>query len=392
MLYKQFDVNCSTTKFEELIALSMNHNQTSQETNNWPLNSLYFYLTEGCNLACRHCWLSPKFDPSGDKFPVLPIELFETAILEAKPLGLNNVKLTGGEPLLHPQLTTLLGIIRREQLALTIETNGLLCTPNIAQEIAKSPNRSVSVSIDGADASTHEEIRGVDGSFSSAVQAVKNLAKVGISTQIIFSVMPGNDGQLDEIVLMAEDLGASSVKFNIVQPTARGAKLHENNETLNIEALIQLGRYVELDLSKKTKLKLFFDYPMAFRALRRIANGDGCGICSIKGILGVIASGHYALCGIGKHIPELIFGRVGTDRLEEVWIENPILKELRSGLPDRLGGVCSRCLMKQRCIGSCIAQNYYRTGSFWEPYWFCEQAEKRGLFPDSRIGNATEKP
>ena len=201
---------------------------------------------------------------------------------------------------------------------MTIETNGLLCTPEIAKEIAKSPNRFVSVSIDGADASTHERIRGVNGSFELAVQAVKNLVSAGISPQIIFSVMPDNVDQVDAIVSMAEDLGASSVKFNIVQPTARGEKLHENDDALSIEALIQLGRYVEMELSKNTKLKLFFDYPMAFRALSRIANGDGCGICSIKGILGVIASGHYALCGIGKHISELVFGRVGKDRLEEV--------------------------------------------------------------------------
>ena len=352
----------------------------------FPLNHLYFYLTEGCNLACRHCWLSPKFDPSGDRYPVLPVELFEAAIFEAKPLGLNNVKLTGGEPLLHPNFTTLLEIIRREELCLTIETNGLLCTTEIAEEIAKSPNRFVSVSIDGADPTTHEWVRGVSGSFELALQAVNNLVSVGISPQIIFSVMPSNADHLGAVVCMAEDLGASSVKFNIVQPTARGENLHVNDDTLGIEALIQLGRHVEMELAKTTKLRLFFDYPMAFRALSRIANGDGCGICSVKGILGVIASGHYALCGIGKHISELVFGRVGTDRLEKLWIENPILNELRSGLPDRLGGVCSRCLMKQRCIGSCIAQNYYRNGSFWGPYWFCEQAEKRRLFPGSRIG------
>jgi hypothetical protein len=41
--------------------------------------------------------------------------------------------------------------------------------------------------------------------------------------------------------------------------------------------------------------------------------------------------------------------------------------------------------MKHICLGSCIAQNYYRTNSLWTPFWFCEQAEEAGLFPDSRI-------
>jgi len=149
----------------------------NEEPRTYHLNRLYFYLTEGCNLACRHCWLSPKFDPSGDKYPTLSVEMFEMAIQEAKPLGLTNVKLTGGEPLLHPQFKTLLEIIRNEDLALTIETNGLLCTPEVAKEIAKSSNRFVSVSIDGADAATHDWIRGVPGSFKEAKQAVRNLVK-----------------------------------------------------------------------------------------------------------------------------------------------------------------------------------------------------------------------
>ena len=355
----------------------------------YPLNQLYFYLTEGCNLSCRHCWLSPKLDPTGDRYPTLPVELFETAILEAKPLGLSSVKLTGGEPLLHPQLATLLGIIRQEELGLIIETNGLLCTPEIAKEIAKSPNRSVSVSIDGADAETHEWVRGVSGSFELARQAVRNLVAADISPQIIMSILPCNVDQVDAIVNMAEKLGASSIKFNIVQPIARGEKLHGNDDVLSIETLITLGRRVEMELSKHTKVRLFFDYPMAFRAMSRIAGGDGCSVCGILGILGVMASGHYALCGIGEHIPELVFGKVGTDRLEEVWLENPILNELRLGLPDRLDGVCSRCLMKHRCKGSCIAQNYYRSGSLLGAITgSVNRQKKRNLFPESRIAES----
>ena len=350
------------------------------------INLLYFYLTDGCNLACRHCWLAPRLDTTGNRYAALPVELFETAIREAKPLGLSGVKLTGGEPLLHPHFVRLLEIVRREELSLTIETNGLLCMPEIAAEIAKSPRRSVSVSIDGADAETHEWVRGVPGSFAAARQAVSNLVAAGIRPQVIFTVMRGNAGQVDAIVHMAEELGAASVKFNVVQPTARGEKLHEVQETLRVAELIELGRHVELELAPRTNLQIFFDYPQAFRALSRIASGDGCGVCGILGILGVIASGHYALCGVGEEVPDLVFGEVGKDMLEVVWREHAILKALREGLPERLEGVCSHCLMKRRCLGSCVAQNYYSTGSLWAPFWLCKQAEEVGLFPASRLG------
>ena len=352
------------------------------------LSTLYFYLTAGCNLACRHCWMGPRFDAAGNQYPTLPVESFETAIREARPLGLSGVKLTGGEPLLHPRFTHLLEIVRREELRLTIETNGLLCTPEIAAEIAKSPDRFISVSMDGADAATHEWVRGVPGAFAAARQAVLNLVAAGVRPQVIFTVMRSNAGQVDAMVRLVEELGADSLKFNVVQPTARGETLHENQETLNIAELITLGRHVEQDLAPATKLRVLIHYPQAFRALHRIASGDGCSSCGIFGILGVIASGHYALCGIGEQVSDLVFGEVGKDRLEVVWRENTILNALREGLPERLEGICGRCLMKRRCMGSCVAQNYYRKGSLWAPNWFCEQAEAAGLFPASRLGAA----
>jgi SynChlorMet cassette radical SAM/SPASM protein ScmF len=367
------------------VKVKTSHIPGQPDNSNWLLNQIYFYLTAGCNLACRHCWLAPGFDADGSTYPTLPVELFEVVIREAKPLGLNGVKLTGGEPLLHPQIIQLLEIVRREALRLTIETNGVLCTPAMAREIAKAPDRFVSVSIDGADAATHEWVRGVKGCFKRAQQAVRNLVAADTSPQIIMILMRCNVDQVDAVVRMAEELGASSVKFNIVQPTARGEQLHKTGETLGIEELVRLGRHVELDLTPTTNLPLFFDYPLAFRPLSRMASGDGCDTCGILGILGVIPTGQYALCGIGEHVSELVFGEVEENNLETVWMENKVLQELRQGLPARLRGVCSRCLMRHLCLGSCVAQNYYTTGDLWAPFWFCQQAEESGLFPESRL-------
>jgi SynChlorMet cassette radical SAM/SPASM protein ScmF len=355
------------------------------------INTLYFYLTEGCNLACRHCWIGPRFDATGRHYPTMPVEVFETAICEAKPLGLSGVKLTGGEPLLHPHFTRLLEIARNENLGLTVETNGLLCTPEISAQIADFPDKFISVSIDGADAETHEWVRGVPGSFEAARRAVRYLVDAGIRPQVIFSLVRKNAGQLEAMVRMVEELGAGSLKFNVVQPTARGQNMHALRETISIGELIELGRHVENDLAPTTRLTLVFHYPPAFRSLQRIASREGSSACGIFGIMGVMASGHYALCGIGKQVPELVFGEVGRDRLETVWRENALLNSLREGLPERLEGVCSRCLMKGSCLGSCIAQNYHGKGSLWAPYWFCEQAEEAGLFPVSRLTASPKK-
>ena len=139
-----------------------------------------------------------------------------------------------------------------------------------------------------------------------------------------------------------------------------------------------------MELAPATPVKLYFDYPLAFRPLSRLFHGEGNGVCGILGILGVLATGHYALCGIGENVPELVFGQVGIDPLEQMWTQHPVLTSLHEGLPGRLEGICSRCLMKRRCLGSCIAQNYYRTGGLWAPFWFCEEAENR-VVPEVKI-------
>jgi len=154
----------------------------------YPLNQLYFYLTEGCNLACRHCWIAPKFQTEDRSYPVLPVDLFKSIVEQGKPLGLSGVKLTGGEPLMHPQISDILEYVKSEDINLTLETNGVLCTSEIAQRIAECNNPFVSVSLDGADAETHEWVRGVPGCFEASLEGVRHLVKQGIKPQIIMSM------------------------------------------------------------------------------------------------------------------------------------------------------------------------------------------------------------
>jgi SynChlorMet cassette radical SAM/SPASM protein ScmF len=356
----------------------------------YPLNSLYFYLTEGCNLRCRHCWIAPKFQCGDRVYPFLDFGLFGHIIEQALPLGLSNVKLTGGEPLLHPRIADILGCIREKGLGLVVETNGVLCTPAIAREIASCRGAFVSVSLDGADAETHEWVRGVPGAFDAALEGIRNLAASGLRPQVIMSLMRRNRDQVEPVVRLAESLGAGSVKFNLVQPTARGEKMHETGEALTVAEMVELGRWVEDDLSELSHLPLFYSHPPAFRSLGRLFGDDGgdCARCGIFGILGILASGAYALCGIGETVSELVFGHAATDRLEEIWNEAPVLRDIREGLPRRLEGVCGQCLLKGICLGSCIAQNFYRERTLWAGHWYCEEAARQGLFPTARLAGA----
>ncbi|NQU16861.1 MAG: SynChlorMet cassette radical SAM/SPASM protein ScmF [Candidatus Saganbacteria bacterium] len=363
-----------------------NEDPKDQEKKKFTLNCLYFYLTEGCNLACRHCWIQPKYQGPGKEYPSLDFELFKSIIEQAKPLGLSSVKLTGGEPLIHPRIYEILDYIKEQNLRLVIETNGVVATPELCKKIKECNNAFVSVSIDGILPETHEWVRGVKGSWHDAVQGVKNLVAAGFRPQIIMSIMRKNKDQMEPVVRMAECLGAGSVKFNLVQPTARGEQMHKDGETLTLKELIDLGQWVENDLSKTCKIRLHYSHPMAFKPMNRMFgdNGTGCGLCGIFGILGVISNGSYAICGIGTTVPEFVFGHAAKNKLVDVWNNTPMLNEIREGLPSKLEGVCGECIMKSRCRGSCIAQNYYSTHNLFAPYWMCQQADEQGLFPQSR--------
>ncbi|MBN1433612.1 SynChlorMet cassette radical SAM/SPASM protein ScmF [Candidatus Fermentibacterales bacterium] len=373
----------------------MGTEEQREAVEHYPLRQIYFYLTKGCNLRCRHCWIAPEHQTPDRPLPSLDPGLFRSVVEQGRLLGLRGVKLTGGEPLLHPNLGEMLSIVRSRQLDLVMETNGTLCTPEMARRVRDSSRRPfVSVSIDGADPETHDWVRGVDGAFEAAVSGAGCLAEAGIRTQLIMSVMRRNAQQMEAVVRLAEKLGLESVKFNPVQPTARGDRMHRAMETLPIRELVRLGRWVHDELSGKTALRLVFCQPMAFRPLGRMfgRGGDGCAVCNVLGILGVLADGSYSLCGIGETVPDLVFGHAGRDRLEDVWRGSPVLNELRGGLPGMLEGVCGDCLMKALCMGSCVAQNYYASGRLTAPFWYCEQAMEGGLFPESRLRPALGVP
>jgi len=349
------------------------------------LNSYYVYMTAGCNLACQHCWLSPKFQPKGGTGGHLDYDLFALAIDEGLPLGLSQVKLTGGEPLLHPDFIKIVDLLSEKELGLTIETNGVLMTESLACYLKeKSTLSHISVSLDGAAPETHDPFRGVKGSFDEAVQGIRYLVEVGYHPQVIMSIHDGNIDEIEALVRLAEDLGAGSVKFNLIQPTGRGESMAKGEQVLNIQRLIELGKWVEGDLQKKYTVPLHYSWPMAFHSLQQLMNDGGNGSCGIFGILGILPSGHLAMCGIGVHVSELCYGSLGEDKVADIWSSNATLIELRRNLPGKLEGICAECILHDLCLGHCVAANYNRTKRLTAPYRFCQKSDDEGLFPSSR--------
>ena len=149
-----------------------------------PLRHIYLYLTGSCNLKCRHCWINPTFSTKIENY--LRWSELEQLFESAKELGLQSVKLTGGEPFLHPEILEIIYGIKALNLNVAVETNGTLLDANAARAI-KEVGAFASISIDGPTAEFHDDLRGVEGSFYEVLRGAEFLRNEGVKFQVTFS-------------------------------------------------------------------------------------------------------------------------------------------------------------------------------------------------------------
>jgi len=348
-----------------------------------PLTSLYIYISGACNLACRHCWITPTYQNAGNGGQQIGIDLVHKAIREARPLGLQTVKLTGGEPMLHPKFRDLVSLADGEGLSIQIETNGTLIDHGLAGFLRQKKHVSfISVSLDGADAETHESLRCVRGSFEQAITGIRNLVERGFQPQLICTLHQGNVSQMGAVIKLAEDLGCGSVKFNHVQQVGRGEKFADE-QGLGVPEVINLWHRIEKDLTNASEIPVHLDIPFAFYSIRKLLD-HSLATCSVRNILGLLAGGELSLCGIGVTVPELIYGHIASDSLRDVWCNSPGLVQLRAQVSTKLEGICAQCIHRDLCLGGCVANNFHVTGKLNAPNQFCHIAGGMGLFPESR--------
>jgi SynChlorMet cassette radical SAM/SPASM protein ScmF len=361
-----------------------------------PLRTFYIYLSDNCNMRCRHCWIEPRFtDGKPDPGRVVDVGALLAAVREARALGLTSAKLTGGEPMLHPRFLEVVDRLTAEELSLHMETNGTLLTAEGARYLKDKTRLSfISVSIDGADARTHDAFRGVEGAFDGVLKGLSSLVEAGYkNTQVIMSVHRGNRVQVEPLVHLAAARGAASVKLNPVTRTGRGTTMHERGETLNFDEQMELARYIDKELGPCAPIPIILNIPPALSSLRKLRHsGASCGDCGVRGILGILGTDQYALCGIGSTCPEFVYGRLGKDSVRDIWLTNPTILYLRRALADvdSFPGICARCIFARVCRTGCVADNYVQSGQLIATEWMCAEAVRRGVFPSTRAQRSSE--
>ena len=175
--------------------------------------------TRNCNLSCKHCRASATKGPyTGELDTQASIRLLDQIATLGKPI----VILTGGEPLLRPDIFKLASYGADKGLRMVMAPNGTLITKSNAKLMADSGIKRVSISIDGATKESHDSFRGVNGAFEGALNGIKLIKEAGVEFQINTTITTTNLDQIARIQKLAIKLGAIAHHIFLLVPTGRG--------------------------------------------------------------------------------------------------------------------------------------------------------------------------
>lgn len=187
-----------------------------------PPRLIYWELTTGCNLRCAHCATDSTDLLSPDDLNYAESCCVIDQLAEFAPLSL---VFSGGEPLWRRDIFALAQHAKNHDINLRLVTNGTLIDEPMAARIQAVEFDRVAVTIDGADAVTHDEFRGQPGAFDAAVHGVRCLSQCGVTTQINTTVTRHNVHQLGSLLTLAEQLKVAAFHVFLLVPIGCGLRI-----------------------------------------------------------------------------------------------------------------------------------------------------------------------
>ncbi|MDA8314663.1 MAG: radical SAM protein [Actinomycetota bacterium] len=179
---------------------------------------LWVYTNFHCNLACDYCAVSssPRALPR-----LLSAERFRALVDEAVTEGFTELYLTGGEPLLHPDIVDLLayGTAALPTVLLTNATVLRATRLDRLRALAGNPHLVVQTSLDGARPATHDAHRGT-GTWARTVDGIATLVELGLAVRVAMTETPENTGEVSHVAALLAEAGVPANGF-LVRPLLR---------------------------------------------------------------------------------------------------------------------------------------------------------------------------
>lgn len=322
-------------------------------------------LTDGCNLACPHCYRDAKTKDYilGDEDKILRL------LEQLRYCGVRIIEITGGEPTLHPGFLNIVNTATDLFDMVAVITNGLLLTEEIISNIHEKDKIFVQIDIDGPRQEIHNLVhRSMSNMpvFDKAVNAVKCCRKNNILTRVAINVIPSTLQYLEETVDLALELDANFIGITPAMALGRAidnSDLYFTNEQLEVFT----SKLQKLWKRLPNKLNLI-EEPLA-KGLN-----DNCNCGSGWRTVTISPNGDVRPCASlysGAKIPAL--GNVYTEELRKVF-SNPI-SNLLADLPAPTLETCQGCPIIKSCV-NCIAQGIKNYTTVDKCQWYEKNKEK----------------
>jgi len=339
-------------------------------------------ITRRCNLRCVHCRSSSEMEIQGH--PDFSLEeayrLIDDIVSYAQPV----VVLSGGEPLTRKDVFEIARYGTDKGLRMCLATNGTLVTDDICGKIKESGIRIVSLSLDGADETVHDDFRSQKGAFAGTINAAHLFKKYGIEFIINSSFTKRNQEQIPQVYRLAKELGATAWYMFMIVPTGRGEEIM--NELITKEDYDKILDW-HYDMEKEEDLLLVRPTcaPHYYRVQLQRAKEEGEKVkrrtlkFSTGGSKGCLAGQLICLIDVdGNVLPCSYFnlpaGNVREKSFKEIWENSDLFKDLRDF--KKYKGRCGSCEFVNVC-GGCRARAYSVYGDYLEEEPFCSYRPKR---------------
>ena len=310
------------------------------------LTYLFLELTDQCNLHCKHCGSGC----SNQNHTFLPTPVIEKVLksVSGKYDPRNTmVCITGGEPMLHPDLFRIIQLAHSGGFPVGITTNGTLIDSKSAVKLKQSGLDTIAVSLDGI-GDTHDSFRDVSGCFNKAVEGIKHLSECGIDAQVMTVIHKDNLFQLEEMYEYFYAMGIYSWRITNIDPIGRAAS--NESSLLSYDDLMSLYEFIrrkrhnpenKMEVTYGCSHFLGFDFENDIRDYY-FQCGAGTLVASIT------ADGKIGACLDIERRPELIQGDAYKDDFVDVW-ENRFSVFRRSRNETTV--ICNDCQYKGICFG-----------------------------------------
>lgn len=204
---------------------------------------VYLELTRACNLKCIHCLNNSGIKQKDE----LTKEDLLKLIKNFSSHGVQEIRFTGGEPLLFNGIYDLIRFATEEGICTSLGTNGTLVTKEVAKKLKESGLKKVVVSIDG-NKKTHDKIRGKKN-YQKAMNGLKYLQKNGINVRVNSVIMKSN---MEDVIKLAKKMSRKKITIFIRRFISSGRGKHLENNMLNKKDYDYVRNKLQKELTKKT--------------------------------------------------------------------------------------------------------------------------------------------